>query len=57
MISDPDRIEVVSLIQEASQAGCRLAVACREIGISLRTLQRWQVNGHIQSDARQRAAR
>ncbi len=57
MISDPDRAEVVSLIQEASQAGCRLAVACREIGISLRTLQRWQVNGHIQSDARQRAAR
>ena len=57
MISDPDRIEVVSLIQEASQAGCRLAVACREIGISLRTLQRWQVNGHIQSDARQTAAR
>lgn len=57
MISDPDRIEVVALIQDASQTGCRLAVACREVGITLRTLQRWRADGQIQFDARQTAER
>lgn len=41
MISTPDRLTCIALIQEAQQAGCRLHVACAELGLSLRTYQRW----------------
>jgi transposase InsO family protein len=34
---------VKDLIGEAQRAGCRLATACCELGISLRTYQRWQL--------------
>lgn len=35
------------------QAGCRRAVACHEVQISLRTLQRWQEDGRLKGDGRQ----
>jgi transposase InsO family protein len=51
-------MQCVALIQEAAQAGCRLAVACREINITLRTLQRWQADGGtIKADGRITAQR
>lgn len=37
-----DRIEALALIEEAVQAGCRLGPACAELGLSVRTVQRWR---------------
>jgi putative transposase len=37
----------MALIAQASQAGCRRAVACRLLGLSARTVQRWQTSGLI----------
>jgi transposase InsO family protein len=37
-----DRIETLTLIDEAVAAGCRLGVASAELGLSLRTVQRWR---------------
>lgn len=54
MISAPDRQEAMMLIRQAVQAGVRPAVACRELGLSVRTLQRWQ---HQAADGRPRAQR
>ena len=42
MISAPDRIKALKLITEATQAGAREEIVCKEMGISLRTLQRWR---------------
>ncbi len=33
------------LIREAQEAGCRLAVACGELGLTIRTFQRWVKEG------------
>jgi transposase len=54
MISAPDRREAVQLIEEAVVAGARRAQACAELGLSLRTLQRWQ---HCPEDQRPAAPR
>lgn len=54
MISAPDRQETLSLIKQAVQAGARQALACRELGINPRTLQRWQ---HQAADGRPDAQR
>jgi transposase InsO family protein len=42
------------LIREATQAGCRLAPACAELGICIRTFQRWVQEGDdaLVADAR-----
>ncbi|TCK33857.1 homeodomain-containing protein, partial [Paraburkholderia sp. BL8N3] len=45
MINVPDRLLCVSLIREAAQSGCRLEKACNELGVSLRTFQRWVGDG------------
>ena len=46
-------MKVVALVQDAAQAGCRLERACREVQLSLRTLQRWQQeDGLIKADGR-----
>lgn len=37
-----DRDEALSLITEAVRAGCRFEVACKELGIDARTVQRWR---------------
>lgn len=51
-------MKVVALVQEAAQAGCRLESACREVQLSLRTLQRWQQDGgSVKVDGRLSARR
>lgn len=42
MISASDRKTAISLIKEAVDAGAREKLACEELGISQRTLQRWR---------------
>lgn len=36
------RIETLQLLDEAVAAGCRLGVACIELGLTARTVQRWR---------------
>ncbi|WP_026011358.1 hypothetical protein [Paenibacillus sp. OSY-SE] len=45
MISAWDRQSAMSLIQEATEAGAREELACKELGITQRTLQQWRCNG------------
>lgn len=41
------------MIREAEGSGCRLAQACDELGLSLRTIQRWVRDGdEVVADAR-----
>jgi len=37
-----DRQQVLSLVAEAVASGCRKAKACEALGVSLRTVQRWE---------------
>lgn len=57
MISTPDRQAAVVLIEEAVGCGARKALACREVGITLRTLQRWTRHAEVCQDARPSAVR
>lgn len=57
MISTPDRQEAVTLINEAIDAGSRKRVACEEIGITLRTFERWVADGAGNRDRRPGALR
>ena len=41
MISEPDRMEAIELIEEAVVSGARLRKACKELGITERTYYRW----------------
>jgi putative transposase len=52
MISPSDRALAVELIQEASQNGARLAPACEELNISVRTYERWVSEGGVKEDQR-----
>jgi putative transposase len=52
LISPSDRGLVVELIQEASQNGARLAPACKELNISVRTYERWVSEGGVKEDQR-----
>ena len=45
LINVPDRLLCISLIREAAQSGRRLETACKELGLSLRTFQRWVNDG------------
>jgi len=47
---------VTAYIDEACQAGARLSQACRVVGISARTLQRWREAGEVKVDGRKAAA-
>jgi len=38
-----ERDEALSLVDEATRAGARLSVACRELGLDARTVQRWRL--------------
>ena len=40
-----DRVRALSLIDEAVGAGARLSAACRILGVSVRTIQRWRLKG------------
>jgi transposase InsO family protein len=52
MISVPDRRQAVELIDEARKGGARLEPACRLIGLTVRTYQRWTTSGTVRSDRR-----
>jgi transposase-like protein len=52
MISAPDRRRAVELIEEARKSGARLEPACRELGITARTYQRWTRGGQVRTDQR-----
>ena len=47
MISPSNRALAVELIQEANQNGARLAKACEELHISVRTYERWVEDGDV----------
>lgn len=47
-----ERQKYVQLINEAIDAGARTEAACTEIGISIRTLRRWCIDGQVQGDRR-----
>lgn len=47
---------MIAWIDEACVAGARLTPACRLLGISPRTLQRWRQDGEVKSDGRKEAA-
>lgn len=58
MISASDRQRAVELIAEAVSAGARQRLACCELGLTERTLQRWKDGtGAVRSDARPSAER
>jgi len=57
MIGAPDRKRAVRLIKEATNAGARTGSACREMGISMRTFQRWTQEVDVRIDGRPGAAR
>ncbi|WP_235811759.1 IS3 family transposase, partial [Pseudomonas syringae] len=48
----PERQLLVTWLNEAQMAGARKIRACQEVGLSLRTLQRWTETEAIQADAR-----
>jgi len=47
---------VIAWIDEACVAGARLAPACRLLGLSPRTLQRWRQGAEVRADGRKEAA-
>lgn len=49
-IEEPIRLLAIELIEEANQNGCRRRVACKDLGIDLKTIKRWKENP---SDGRQ----
>lgn len=57
MTSLPERQNIVKWICKAVEDGARRNLACEEIGISLRTLQRWTEDGDVGADARPGAVR
>ena len=52
MISPSNRALAIELIQEANQNGARLAKACQELHISVRTYERWISDGGVKVDQR-----
>ncbi|WEJ06924.1 IS3 family transposase [Pseudomonas sp. FJ2-5-13] len=48
----PERYLLVDWLNEAILAGARRAPACQEVGISLRTLQRWSLPQELLADGR-----
>ncbi len=47
-----ERAEVVSLIDDAVKSGARIEVACAELGLTARTVQRWRAKPGLGEDAR-----
>ena len=47
-----ERSETLSLVAEAVEAGCRLERACNELGLDVRTVQRWRAQPAGGLDAR-----
>ena len=57
MIALPQREEMVADNGQARQDGARLKAACKELGLSARTFERWQRDGVVRADGRPDAAR
>lgn len=58
MISHPDRVRAVTLINEAMESGARQWCACETLGISERTYRRWVTQGNeVSADKRPNAFR
>jgi putative transposase len=57
LISASDRRTAIKLIDEATKAGAREKMACEELGISQRTLQRWRSEKKPLEDQRPNAKR
>lgn len=57
MISTQDRQEAVKLIDEAVVNGARKQAACRQLGLDIRTHQRWHREGKLRNDGRSEAVR
>ena len=52
-----DRQQLITLIDQATNAGASLHIACSEIGISRRTYRRWKADNSNQGDKRTTAIR
>lgn len=52
MTSTSERQQFVAWIQEAVAAGARLKEVCKEVGLTIRTFQRWTQGGDVRVDAR-----
>ncbi|MDZ7803166.1 IS3 family transposase [Thiohalophilus sp.] len=57
LTSLPERHKLIGYIDEAVCAGARKARACQEVGVSLRTVQRWTKDGEVKADQRPQAIR
>jgi putative transposase len=57
MTALPQRQELVELVGEAQRSGARLATACSEAGVSMRTYERWSRGGAVRADGRPEAER
>lgn len=57
MIALPERQELVAMVKAARRAGARLAVACNEAGLSVRTYERWFMESEVRGDGRPAAPR
>ena len=57
MTSAQQRQNVLCLIEQACAAGARLSPACRQIGLSSRSVQRWQRTNAPEGDQRESGQR
>jgi transposase-like protein len=55
MIRPADRQQAVELINEAHRTGARLSRACAELGLTVRTYQRWTQEASVKVDGRPEA--
>ncbi len=55
MINVHDRQRTVELIKQTHEAGASRTKACRELGLSLRTYQRWTQANEVKQDGRPQA--
>ncbi len=56
MNSEDNRKQALGLIREACDAGARKSKACEELGLTLRTVQRWELDGLVDRRKGSRAA-
>ena len=52
MISTPDRVKAIELIDEAVSSGAKRTQACEHLGICDRTYRRWTAGEAVKADAR-----
>lgn len=52
MTALPERLKVIECLSQATAAGARQDAACAVLGLSPRTVQRWQAGGAVRSDQR-----